>query len=92
MYEGIHKTYNAHALRAVTKTPYLPETRLGIGEAEHLAALENIISYPHIAKAPVLPDLYDIAIENATIDGQGSLFTPDDFSNTGFIGNQIGGL
>lgn len=92
MFEGYHKLSNAHALRAVTKEVYLPEVRLGVGAAENLSALPDIIQYPTVLKTPVLPDLYQMPIEGVTVDGQGSLFTADDFSNSGYIGQQIGGL
>jgi hypothetical protein len=92
MMNGYHNMSKSHALNQLNKTVYLPETRLGIGQGENLAPLPNIVEYPHIMKQPTVPDLSTSSIEQATIDGQGKIFSEEDFPKTHFIGDTIGGF
>jgi hypothetical protein len=92
MFNGYHNMSKGHALNQLNKRVSLPEARLGIGEGELLSPLPNIVEYPQVMKAPTVPDLLSSSIEQATIDGQGKIFSEEDFPKTHYIGDTIGGF
>lgn len=83
---------NEQAMRSLEKTVYHPETRLGVGHGEELAPLPNIVSYPHVFPAVVMPDPNHRSIEQATIDGYNDPVTDKDFPKSLYYGEALGGI
>lgn len=88
--DGYHLVNRRHALAQLEKTVYVPNNRLGVGEAEYLAALNIAIYYPQTPKAVYIP--VPKTLEDMTADGAGLALKDEDFPSTGYIGAAIGGF
>lgn len=92
MLEGIHKTFNVHALAHITKPVYTPDVQLAIGEAETHASIAKNITYPYIPKNITEPELATQSYEYTQMDGFADPISEDDFPKDGVLGNAIGGF
>lgn len=94
MFPGYHFLLREHAFRTavLSRTADIPDFRLAIGAAEDLSGqpvrfrLSDAIKPTRVIVEEVK------SIDDVKIDGQGKMFSEDDFPKTGYIGGIIGGF
>jgi hypothetical protein len=83
---------NGQGLKALTVPIYIPQARLGIGEAENKEFLHLQVQY--VNKQPIVtaPPVTSRSFEQTQIDGQGAKLSIEDFPNNSFfVGSSLGG-
>lgn len=94
MLTGYHLLLREHAFRTavLSRTADIPDFRLAIGAAEDLSSQPVRVRLSDAVK-PTRAKVQELqSIDDVKIDGQGKLFSEDDFPKTGYIGGMIGGF
>lgn len=86
MYPVYKALSNAHALRAIMKTPQMPDYALAVGDDEHHASIPlTIFTNPHQpAQRPLVVDPNSVSYEKAAVKGAGMTVEPDMFEMNDF--------
>lgn len=93
MLDNIYKSQNLNrqAFHALAKRVEIPGVELGVGDAEHHESIPMVHKISPKMNV-VVGKIEQTPIEKMTIDGQGPIFSPDDFPKSGYYGNAIGGF
>lgn len=90
MMPGYNRTFWQHAAQGVLRGVDVPDVALGVDSAEYMASMPVKFAYlPGQAARIVKPQPHDIT--QMQPDGTGPAVRPEDFPNTGYIGDYIQG-
>jgi hypothetical protein len=78
---------NRQAMQVLNVSVDIPEPSLGIGFAENLAFMKMEIVPASPTKKAIIPKLDEYSIEQASINAEGNLFSPEDFPRLHWLGD-----
>ena len=86
MYPKYRAMQNAHALKALTKAPVMPNENLAIGGDDEMSNVPLIIFRDQHLKmpTPVMPKVMEIPYEKAALKGSGDTLSMDNFETNDF--------
>ena len=88
MLDGYNRTFNIHGWGSLLKPAEIPNPELAIDSAEYFTSIPFKFEYENPVQFQFTPQDFR-AMDDATIDGQGAGFIPDQFPSNKYLGEYL---